>query len=797
MGKIVIKNDNGTESVVQITIRENGIDRVVDISDVKLISSTVTSPPTTIPNPPATPPTNPPSGNGSVNVTIATKEVAGSTASSTWPTTAIIPLPYGAVQNTSNLMFTDAQGNAVPSQFEIINRHAGRDNSIRHIAVHYQPTLETFTAPGTGIATNKLVMGSVRKTPTSPVTVIETATAITLSNSLSTIVINKSPFGIIFPTGKLESTFYAADASIQKSFDRSDITTLIEERGPMRSVVKISAPTIRTEKTLIHGWAIRIYMYASKQFVKLDFQLQNCDMTQMYSSALNFDGHELSLVAPGQVAEVRTSTPVTVDPSTLPMGVVSTRTSWGVIRNFQQMYPAGLRSTGSQLIFDLWPRWSAQHINGVISPAGLYTLDDLQCVVKEMLIGLTQAPSAAGLQEIAKAFQYSPVAVVPKSWYEATQVTLDMGGVFPVSSAVATDRRLPDYSKYGDIYRSWAERTGYNVFGCDNVRRVGPATAGGWPYSNAQFMVSGDPADYFYACDFAMAELNCMPEWFINYKHAADWNRIKPTENPYQGSSWRNFDAAYGYTNNAYGYSPPPGYPVGTPPEAKPRDDQHGWFYHVEEAYNFSGNLWIKDWYTGIAEFRKTRLNNKDPWPDHSGRATGHSISHALQAYRVTGDTEILGLTAKYVKDVLAPLVDPILGGFKPRQDYPAEAMFQIGYLCRALISYMSEQQTRDQIAYDIVGGFVKWNLNYSRYGYYNALTNVNQVSDATSMSFCDTVAWWLMQVNDENVKQQLSQYLSSGLGGGQKPYIDLLNWKSDFLGRWVTALKIAKGGTI
>lgn len=758
---------------------------------------TGTLPPPTSSQPPVTGSTSTPLSS-SIDVTFVTKEVANSLFSSGFPTSVVVPLPYGALQSSNTLSLVDGNGIAVPAQVDVLNRHYARDNSIRHVIVHYQPQLGRFVGQNTGLTTHRLISGKAPAIHPTPVVITETASTIVAATGSYRLMINKAPFSIMLPTGALDMTFYAADNSEQKSFNRNDISTVIEERGPMRSCIRMSAPTTRVNGSIVHGWAIRIYMFAGKSYAKIDVQLQNCDMTQMYSNALNFDGLEISVPANGAIAEIKSLAPVSVDPSTLPLGALDATTTWGVIRNFQQMFPTGIRSTGSKLIFDLWPRWSSQFINGVASPAGLYTLDDQQCVIKELLIGLSPL-AGQNINYIASTFQYHPVAVLPRSWYERTQVTLDMGGVFPVSSAPMTDNRKPNYSTYsnGRDYSPWTAAMGYNLFGCDPARRIAPGQAGGWPYSNAKFFLSGDPADYFFAHDFAMAELNCMPEWFINYTYAIDFNRIKPTENPYGGRSWRSFDAAYGYTNNAYGYSDVPGYPSGISQEVKPRDDQHAWFYHVEEAYYISGNPWIKDWYKGIAEFRKTRLNQKDPWPDISSRAVGHSLSHALQAYRITGDLEIIQLVGTYVKNYLAPLLDATLGGYKVRQDYPGEAMFQIGYLCHALITYLCELQTRDINAFNIIGGFTKWNLNYARYGYYNPLTNVNNVSDGTSMSFCDAAAWWVLQTNDDAVRLQLVQYLTTGIGGGQMPYIDLQKWAGDFLGRYVTALKAARGGTI
>ena len=63
----------------------------------------------------------------------------------------------------------------------------------------------------------------------------------------------------------------------------------------------------------------------------------------------------------------------------------------------------------------------------------------------------------------------------------------------------------------------------------------------------------------------------------------------------------------------------------------------------VEEAYWYTGNPWIKDWYEFVGEFRKPTLDNRSgAGPGKNGRGRGHPMHHALQAYRVTGDDSIL-----------------------------------------------------------------------------------------------------------------------------------------------------------
>lgn len=89
---------------------------------------------------------------GALNVPLTVKETAGVGASG-YPIPAIVPLPYGQFQNTSSFRLVDSSGTTIPAQFNVLNRWWGRDNSIRHLMIHFQPTVAVFTTSGTGIAT--------------------------------------------------------------------------------------------------------------------------------------------------------------------------------------------------------------------------------------------------------------------------------------------------------------------------------------------------------------------------------------------------------------------------------------------------------------------------------------------------------------------------------------------------------------------------------------------------------------------------------------------------------------------
>ena len=733
------------------------------------------------------PDAQPDAGPAALEVPIQVKEVAGVGCASCLVTT-VVPLPRGRFQDTRTLRVVDGAGNTVPAQFEVVNRHWVLDNSLRHVAVHFQPTVNAFRAAGSGLATYRLqdVGGTIA--PLTPVTVTEAKGRVVLDSGAARIVVTRSPFAIETPAGPLEAIFFDRDGREVRSFDRNDVQVEVEERGPVRAVLRAESPARVENGRIRHGWAIRLYVAAGEPGVKVDVQLQNSAKNQTFTGPLFFDAFVLRL-ATGQTTTARnvraervTANPIDRLPGFLDAGPVQ-----AMVRHFWEKWPNGIAvDAAGTLSVELYPGWSARpYVDQQPSTSGLHWLNDMQHNLKEVYLRFG-AIDAAELERRARSFQFHPVGTLPVRWYADTEVTLDMGGYFPIRERTTTmDQRRPDYVRYNanPFLPNLSDRFGYTNFAADLMRKSGPSTAGGWPYSNASFFVTENPADYYAVEDLALAEINVMPEHMTGYTYAADFAQLGLTENPYGGYSWRRFDGTYGY-------DPVPGYIAGTGQDAKPRDDQHAWFYHVEEAYYATYNLWLRDWYRFVGQFRRTRLNQRDPFPDMSGRAAGHAIAHALQAYRVTGDTALYDEVGRYIRDYIAPLCDPRLGGIIPRADYPAEAVFQLGYLARALISYIEERSVaeRDVAAFNVVAGLVRWNMRYGLFGYYTGLTTANTQSSGTAMTFGDPQAWYAVQANDPAAMEQLRAFVDTGIGGGERPYVDLRRWAGDFNGRVSTA---------
>ena len=148
---------------------------------------------------------------------------------------------------------------------------------------------------------------------------------------------------------------------------------------------------------------------------------------------------------------------------------------------------------------------------------------------------------------LAKNFQWFPVAVLPTSWYRSTKATLDLGGIIPFQADPTdsdTVRNLVQV-QLDDIAGFPVTANQYN-YHWRHFSSFGPGyrdsscTTGSWPDTVAQFLMSGNPRDYFNALDKGMGELNTRPQWMSGeYK----FNTSMPFTQPggYCGPTWRYF----------------------------------------------------------------------------------------------------------------------------------------------------------------------------------------------------------------------------------------------------------------
>lgn len=784
-----------------------------------------------------------------LDVILSVKENAG-VGIDDYPTSVVIPLPQGQYTTTENLGIAQ-----VPSQVEEVERWP-QDGSLRHVLVHFQATV-----PATGTVAYHFT-DSGRTDPATPVTVEEAGDVITVTTgplrfTVSTIAFNvldqvwldqdengvfESAERIISSHSQNGGVFVprAEAGSTQYDTARSDLTVDVEERGPMRAVIRVEAPTqFITTTQHIHGFAARIYAYAGKPYVKVDYQLQNSAKVvrswPLYFEEMNLD-FQLDLepdptvkfgLGDGTVFEtVNTDTvylaqemhhtfkvytpTLAYDSGRLPDnegpdGFIDvsdgSRGVTGIMRNFWQMWPNGLEIDGqNNLSFQLFPHWSAQWHYGEVTPTGLYWLHDMQHVYKETMLyfhgpGVTDDD----LVGLARTFQYYPVAVVPTDWYRQTQATLDMGGVVPSDEYLPTvsDQRQPVYasSRYSETHTYY----GFNwaLFGDPQPGyRARTCTTGGWPYFRGEFVATGNPGDYFLAEAQGMGEVNVRPEWMAQYSHDADWPTLQLSDNPYCGGTWR-IHAGHGVPTRI---EPPlPGTGSGDDRDGEipvyySRDDQHGWFYHVATSYFFTGDPWVRDWYRFIAEFRRVRLEHLDPYPDHSSRATGHSLNHVLQAYRITGDETLLTRFRDHIRDYLRPDQDPYYGDQLESVESNGGG-FQTGFFARTIVDYLEEVRGKDWQAYaegfNYLSGLIEWNYTYGNFPYYfDARDGGEGASSGSGLTLVDPQAWYYWHTGKQQYLDHLDEYMTTGINGGNTPYGDFSDWSGQYEARYYLFVK-------
>ena len=790
-----------------------------------------------------------PGGAATLDVPLTVKENAGVGASG-YPVSVVIPLAEGLCTDPSELGIK-----GLPSQVEVLERWP-RDNSLRHVLVHFQPTVKK-----SGDAVYHF-SGDGQTLPSRRVKVTDTSSAVTVTNGPLKFTIKKSGFNIldrVWWDADADGLFRDSELMIKSNarnggvfvprngagvtqFDtsRTDLAVAVEERGPMRAVIRVEAPAkFKSTANHLHGFAVRIYAYAGQPFVRIEYQLQNSAKNVVKSWPLYFEAMNLDFrlnltgtqtarfgLGNGKVQtiplgggsflaqeahnrfRIRTlpKSKIVYDSGVLsngagPDGFIDVRDAQrgvtAVLRNFWQMWPNGLEvNSQSKLSLQLFPPWSAQWYEEKPSASGLYWVEDMQHVYKEALLYFHgKGTSNASLIRLARTFQFPPVAMVPTDWHRQTRATLDLGGVIPPPETIpdAPNRRKPFYHTEGFDPNDWYDPTGpfygagwVNFYDPEPGYRAVACMHGGWPYSSAQSIATGNPADYFEAEAHGQSELNLRPEWMTRYRHDTDWKRLQLTENPYCGGRWRIFEGN--------GISKLAAAPLAGTGKEEPvyytRDDQHGWFYHVAESYFITGNPWILDWYRFIAQFRRARLDRLDPFPDTSSRATGHALNHVLQAYRVTGDNTLLTRLGDHIRTYLRPEQDPHYGDQSTSVE-PDGGGFQTGYLVRFLVDYLEEVRAKgDRQAYaegfNYLSGFMEWNYNYGNFPYYfDARSGGEGVSSGTGLTLVDPQAWYYWHTGKHRFLDQIDTFMTTGINGGETSYGQFDKWTGQFEGRY------------
>jgi len=276
---------------------------------------------------------------------------------------------------------------------------------------------------------------------------------------------------------------------------------------------------------------------------------------------------------------------------------------------------------------------------------------------------------------------------------------------------------------------------------------------------------------YYDAQNFAQAELNIRPQWLSGYKDELHFNLLTPSTNPYGGKTWRQFKGHKAPTTTRK-------YIKGTTLTARPRDDQHAWFYHIEHAYLMSGNKWIKDWYQFMSEFKKIYLAEKDPFTAKSLRAEGQALTIAVAAYKYTGNVTLKPYLESYIPNIHNKY---LLQPHKIKGVKNKISAFQVGYLLRSFVDLYTEFRDNDKIL-ETFKYYVEWNYSYGNFSYYRSPTDksVAQKASCTALTLVDPVIWYAIQTKNMQYAEHAREFVESGIGG-VKPCGQWTDWIGQF----------------
>jgi hypothetical protein len=116
---------------------------------------------------------------------------------------------------------------------------------------------------------------------------------------------------------------------------------------------------------------------------------------------------------------------------------------------------------------------------------------------------------------------------------------------------------------------------------------------------------------------------------------------------------------------------------------------------------------------------------------------------------------------------------------------------FQTGYLMRFVVDYLEEVRALgDWQAYaegfSYLSGLMEWNLHYGNFPYYfDARAGGEGSSSGTGLTLVDPQAWYYWHTGKQAYGAQLTEYLSTGINGGETPYGNFTDWRGQFEGRY------------
>jgi len=415
---------------------------------------------------------------------------AGAVSLGSYPLATGMPIPRGELRAPTNARLKDFTGKEVPIQASVLARWP--DDSVKSLLVQYVGSLSATRAQYYDFEYGAGVVPAA--SPPSRVQVQETATEVLVTTGPVELGIGKRPFGLSARTRTGPQAPFAsilsrpADLFAVNAFDGQEYrasldptpAVVVEERGPIRAVVRASGSLRSTTGKKLVDFLVRLYVYAGQDAVKLDVTLVDPRPEANVEArrpelALSISGYGLELpytlgpatyafggdgdavhtgpVRPGQATYLYQRGRLNYDlikgelaPFSFAYegaGAGAKASGWmdvsdgsrGLavcLRNFWQQFPKewSLKDNSLRVYLhplraslptpDLaYPRLAAAR--GYERPNTFYAPREGQAKTYELLVSFHKGDRAAARPEaLNRAFQAAPLPTAPMSWYAST-----------------------------------------------------------------------------------------------------------------------------------------------------------------------------------------------------------------------------------------------------------------------------------------------------------------------------------------------------------------------------------------
>jgi hypothetical protein len=215
-----------------------------------------------------------------------------------WPVTSGVPFPRGALAAANHARLLDASDQPVPAQFEATAFWP--DGSVKWLQISF--CTDTTREP---IKFRLQISGNTEAASPSQLVVIQKdANAMTVKNGLLALRVGREKFALF---DGLPSVGEARggngrilDANGKSYFLGKPDAVIVEERGPIRAVVRAEGDFVAEDGAKLFRWRARYFICAGQPWVRLNWTIGN-NATNAVLTHLQAAGIRIPLAAKGPV----------------------------------------------------------------------------------------------------------------------------------------------------------------------------------------------------------------------------------------------------------------------------------------------------------------------------------------------------------------------------------------------------------------------------------------------------------------------------------------------------------------